>query len=232
MKAYKRIILKLSGDFFRNGDGPVDPRKAHTIAEEIARVRERVELGVIFGAGNIWRGRNNFDRLLDETASHYMGIMGTFVNALALEGALKQLGITSHVLAPFLVPHVAAEIDSFDVDEVLERKEILIFAGGTGRPGVTNDTAAVERALDIGADAVFKGTRVDGVYDQDPERFPDAHKFDTIGYDEYLKRGLGVMDQEAIAVAREKSVPVTVFRWEGSVFASVLDGSASSTTIS
>ena len=219
---YKRVILKLSGELFRGkGDLPVDLTKVDALAKELVVASKEMQIGVVFGGGNIWRGRNDAGKTIGETTGHYMGIMATFVNALALKGALERNGTKAHIVAPFFVPGVTTGRDRSrpiptkrQMDTWLKRGDIIVFAAGTGKPGPSTDAVTVTRAREIGADVVLKGTKVDGVYTRDPEKYKSARRYDELSYNEYISKKLGVMDVRAVRDAKKNKLPIVVFKWK------------------
>ncbi len=230
----RRIVLKLSGELFSGrGRAPFSLEKTEELAQELARGSRIVEMGIVLGGGNIWRGRHDARGVFDSTLSDYMGMVATFVNALALKGALKQQGVRAHIIAPFFIPGVVHPLCRSTVRpserrkgmrRLLSRKEVLLFSAGTGKPGVTTDSVTVSRALEIGAEAVLKGTKVDGVYSRDPKRFSNARRYPFLSYAQYIKKRFGVMDVRAIREAQEGGIPVFVFRWKKRSLEAVLHG--------
>lgn len=205
----KRYLLKISGEVF--GSQGFDAEKAKSLAQEIKEARKYAELAVVLGAGNIWRGRESTAFGFPAAASDAIGMAATLLNAAVLRESLTQIGVPAkvfspHTFTPFAHAHIIPEEQEF-----LASGGIVIFAGGTGAPFFTTDSAAVLRALEIEADAVLKGTKVDGVYSDDPEKNPDATRYDVLSYDEALKKDLKIMDATAFALARERSLPLFVF---------------------
>lgn len=207
----QRFLLKLSGEAL--GSKGFDQIAAQTIASQIADChdRDRIQLAVLIGGGNIWRGRDAKDFGFAPAYSDMIGMGATMLNALVLAGALSQTGISARIFSslpfsPDVRPHdISAEIAA------LESGQVIIFAGGTGCPFFTTDSAAVLRALEIEADAVLKGTKVDGVYDSDPIKNPAASRFSNLSFDEALAKDLRIMDATAFALARENQLPIYVF---------------------
>lgn len=211
--AYRRILLKFSGELLA-GDSPggIEPAAFRAIAEEIAGVRELgVQMGIVIGGGNIIRGMEGASRGMDRTTADYLGMLASVMNGMALQDALEKLGVDTRVLSALSIPKVAEPQIRRRALRHLEKGRLLIFAGGTGEPYFSTDTAAALRAAEIGAEAVFKATRVDGVYSADPEREPGAQRYERLSFDEAIQRSLRFMDQAAIALCRENALPIVVF---------------------
>lgn len=209
--AYRRILLKLSGEALMGEDAyGINREVVDRICGEIRDVVSGgSQVAIVVGAGNIFRGMNADG--LDRATADYMGMLGTVMNALALQSALERLGVRAR--AQSAIP-MAPVIDSYDRHRAiahLEQGRVVVFGGGTGNPFFTTDTAASLRGLEINADIVVKATKVDGVYDRDPVRHPDAVRYDVLSYDEVLKKRLAVMDAAAIALCREHNLPLRVF---------------------
>jgi len=210
---YRRVLLKISGEALM---GPaaygIDPATLTSIAAEIAAVHEAgLEVGIVIGGGNIFRGLAASASGMDRATADSMGMLATVFNALALENALRARGRAARVLSAI---EMRAVCEPFRRDRALhhlEKGHIVLFAAGTGNPFFTTDTAAALRALEIGADVLLKATKVDGVYDQDPVQFPAAVRFDRVSYVECLSRGLAVMDAAAIALCKDNHLPIVVF---------------------
>lgn len=211
--AYRRILLKFSGELLA-GDSPggIQPAAFRAIAEEIAGVRELgVQMGIVIGGGNIIRGIEGASRGMDRTTADYLGMLASVMNGMALQDALEKLGVDTRVLSALSIRKVAEPQIRRRALRHLEKGRLLIFAGGTGEPYFSTDTAAALRAAEIGAEAVFKATRVDGVYSADPEREPGAQRYERLSFDEAIQRSLRFMDQAAIALCRENALPIVVF---------------------
>jgi len=213
MVKYRRILLKLSGESLagKSGSG-FDTEMLSLYASEInSVVREGIQVAVVLGGGNIFRGLkgNNFG--VDRVQGDYMGMLATLINSLALQSALSSAGVSSRVLSGLAVDPVAEKISGPRVTELLEKGEVVILAGGTGNPFFTTDTAAALRAVEIKADLLLKGTRVDGVYSADPEKDPAAVRFSEISFDDAYAKGLNIMDLTAFTLCRENNLPVMVF---------------------
>jgi uridylate kinase len=211
--AYKRILLKLSGESLMGKEGyGIDPDIMKAIAEQVKSVKELgVDVAVVIGAGNIYRGIRASKQGIDRATGDYMGMIATVMNCLALQDSLEKLGISTRVQTAIPMEGVAEPYIRRRAIHHLEKGRIVIFAGGTGNPFFTTDTAAALRAMEIGAEVIFKATRVDGVYDKDPEKHDDAMLFREITYGEVLSRDLKVMDATAIALCRENDMPIIVF---------------------
>ncbi|WP_456431928.1 UMP kinase [Thermosulfuriphilus sp.] len=210
---YHRILLKLSGEaLLGEASFGISPEVMDDIAREVAEVhRLGVEIGIVIGGGNIFRGVAGASKGMDRASADYMGMLATVINALALQDALERQGITTRVQSAIDMREIAEPYIRRRAIRHLEKGRIVIFAAGTGNPFFTTDTAAALRALEIGAQALFKATKVDGVYDRDPIKDPQAQKFDHLTYQEVLERGLKVMDATAISLAMENKLPIVVF---------------------
>ncbi|AGI67983.1 uridylate kinase PyrH [Octadecabacter antarcticus 307] len=232
--AYKRVMLKISGEALMGDQGyGLHPPTVERIAREVQSVQEMgVEICMVIGGGNIFRGLQGSAQGMERTTADYMGMLATVMNALAMQAALEGLGIHTRVISAITMNEVAEPYIRRRAVRHLEKKRICIFAAGTGNPYFTTDTAATLRASEMACEAIFKGTKVDGVYDKDPNKFDDAKRYETITYDEVLVQHLGVMDASAIALARENSLPIIVFSLdEPGGFRAILDGTGTSTTV-
>ncbi len=212
-QGYRRVLLKLSGEALQGGQGSgIDPQVLARVAGELAQVRRSgVELGVVLGGGNIFRGVAGAAQGMDRATADQMGMLATVINGLALRDALTRAGVEARLMSAV---EVGGAVERFARERALrhlEKGRVVIFAGGTGNPFFTTDTAAALRALEIGAQCLLKGTQVDGVYDRDPRKDPAARRFPRISYQEVLERGLRVMDGAAVALAQEGRLPVVVF---------------------
>lgn len=220
---YKRILMKLSGEALSGkiGFGFDDENAKKIVAQIKELVSTGVELGLVIGGGNIWRGRENTD--MDMAKSHQIGIMATVINGMYMQEMLREAGIKSRVITPFTVSSVTEEFEKTKVNNYLEEGEVLVFAGGIGQPFFTTDTGAVLNALKINADALFLAKNVDGVYDKDPKKYDDAIKFDKITFNEVLEKRLGVMDLTAVTLCMENNMNVVVFdlNTEGNIMKNV-----------
>src|SRR5271165_483674 len=213
MGRYDRILLKLSGEAMA---GPasfgIDPERVKGLASEIAAIAQQgVEVGVVVGGGNIFRGVAAAARSMDRVTGDHMGMLATVINSLALSDALEQMGIPTRVMSAIEMHQVAEPYIRRRAIRHLEKGRIVIFAAGTSNPYFSTDTAATLRALEIKADVIAKATRVDGVFDKDPLKFPEALLYREITYLEVLSQGLGVMDATSIAMCRDNKLPIIVF---------------------
>ena len=213
MPQFKRILLKLSGEVLA-GDGSfgIDAARVLALSQEVAEVaRTGVQIGLVVGGGNFFRGVAAAARNMDRVAADHMGMLATVINALALQDALEKQGIPTRVMTAIRMDQVAEPYIRRRAIRHLEKGRIVIFAAGTSNPYFSTDTGATLRALEIHAEVVAKATRVDGVYDKDPLKHSDAVRFDEISYQDVLTRSLGVMDASAVAMCRENRLPILVF---------------------
>ena len=213
MPGYKRILLKLSGEALAGqASFGIDADRVKSLGREVADVAAAgIQVGVVVGGGNIFRGVAAAARNMDRVTGDHMGMLATVINSLALSDALEQMGIPTRVMSAIEMHQVAEPYIRRRAIRHLEKGRIVIFAAGTSNPYFSTDTAATLRALEIKADVIAKATRVDGVYDKDPLKFPDAVKYDEISYLEVLSRALGVMDATSIAMCRDNKLPILVF---------------------
>ena len=211
--AFKRILLKLSGEALAAGQGfGVDSTRVHEIAAEIAEVRSLgVDVAIVVGGGNFFRGVAEQAQDMDRVSADHMGMLATVINALALQDALEKNGAQTRVMSAIEMHEVAEPFIRRRAIRHLEKGRVVVFAAGTGNPYFSTDTAASLRAMEIHADAILKATKVDGIYTADPMKDKDATKFEKITYLDILKRGLKVMDATAIAMCQENKMPVVVF---------------------
>jgi len=210
---FKRILLKLSGEALAANQGfGVDTARIHEIAAELADVRSLgVQIAIVVGGGNFFRGVADQAREMDRVSADHMGMLATVINALALQDALEKQNVFTRVQSAIEMNQVAEPFIRRRAIRHLEKGRVVIFAGGTGNPYFSTDTAASLRAMEIKADVILKATKVDGVYDADPLQVKDAHKFEQITYMDVLKRGLKVMDSTAISLCKDNSLPIVVF---------------------
>jgi uridylate kinase len=210
---YKRVLLKLSGEALTGAQGlGIDPKVVDAIAEEIAEVRELgVQIGIVIGGGNIFRGISASARGMDRVAGDFMGMLATVINALALQDYLERKGVATQVQTAIKMEELAEPFIRRRAIRHFEKGRIVIFAAGTGNPYFTTDTAAALRAIEIQADAVLKGTKVDGIYDSDPVLNENAKKFNHISFMDVVKKGLKVMDFTAITLCMDNKLPIVVF---------------------
>jgi uridylate kinase len=209
----KRILLKLSGEVLMGGqEFGIDPAYVARLAEEVKAAKETgLEICLVIGGGNIFRGISGAAKGLDRTTGDYMGMLATVMNALAMQNALERIGVATRVQSAIPMQTVCEPYIRRRAERHLEKGRIVIFAAGTGNPFFTTDTGAALRAAEMGCGALLKGTSVDGVYDRDPKLFPEATRFETISYDRVLSDNLKVMDASAVALCRENDIPIVVF---------------------
>jgi uridylate kinase len=212
-EAYKRILLKLSGEaLLGEEDYGIDPNIIHRIAVEIGEVaRSNIQVAVVIGGGNIFRGAGLAESGIDRVTGDHMGMLATVVNSLALQDALESIGVDARVMSAISVHDVCEDYIRRRAIRHLEKSRVVICAGGTGNPFFTTDTAAALRAIEIGADIVLKATKVDGVYSADPEKDDQAEFLKELGYDRVIESKLGVMDANAIVLCRDQGMPIRVF---------------------
>ena len=208
---YKRILLKLSGEVLAGKDGKgIDFDTVNNICKSVKECADLgVEIGLVVGGGNFWRGRSSGE--MDRTRADHMGMLATTMNSLALCDALEQMGVDVRVQTAISMQQVAEPYIRNKAVRHLEKGRVVIFGCGTGHPVFSTDTAAALRAAEIGAEIIFKATNVDGVYDKDPNKFPDAVKYDTLTHTEILKKGLAVMDSTAASLCRDNNIGILVF---------------------
>ena len=213
MAGYQRILLKLSGEALAGGASfGIHSERVKELAQEIAGVASTgIQIGVVVGGGNIFRGVAVAAQKMDRVTADHMGMLATVINSLALSDALEQMGYPTRVMSAIEMHQVAEPYIRRRAIRHLEKGRIVIFAAGTSNPYFSTDTAATLRALEIKADVIAKATRVDGVYDKDPLKFPEAFRYDRISYLEVLSQGLGVMDATSIAMCRDNQLPIIVF---------------------
>ncbi len=210
---YKRVLLKISGEALMGDQGyGLHPPTVARIAREIKSVHDLgVEICLVIGGGNIFRGLQGSAQGMERTTADYMGMLATVMNALAMQSSLEALGVHTRVISAIPMDQVCEPYIRRRAVRHLEKKRVCIFAAGTGNPYFTTDTAATLRASEMSCEAIFKGTKVDGVYDSDPKTNPGAKRFDKVTYDEVLQKHLRVMDASAIALARDNKLPIIVF---------------------
>jgi uridylate kinase len=210
---YKRVLLKLSGEALGGDQGyGIDPNTITAIAREVKQVVELgVELCLVIGGGNIFRGLAASSKGMDRASADYMGMLATMINSLAMQDALEKAGVDTRVQSAISMAEVAEPYIRRRAIRHLEKGRVVIFGAGTGNPYFTTDTAASLRAMEIGADVILKGTKVDGVYSADPKKDPTATKYERLTYLEVLRKGLQVMDATAISLCMDNSLPIIVF---------------------
>ena len=224
---YKRIMLKLSGESMGGESGfGIDVDKAEAIARRIKEVYDMgVEVAVVIGAGNLWRGKQGLERGMDRSTADYMGMLGTVMNSMVLMDALERIGVFTRVMSAIEMRAVAEPYIRRRAIRHLEKGRVVIFGAGTGNPFFSTDTAAALRASEIDADVVIKATKVDGVYDSDPKKNPDAKQFDQLSYIEVLNRRLEVMDSTAVTLCMENNLPILVLNlWDPDALINALKG--------
>ncbi|MCB6177496.1 UMP kinase [Rhodobacter sp. Har01] len=231
---YGRVMLKISGEALMGNQGyGLHPPTVVRIAQEVKAVHEMgVEVCMVIGGGNIFRGLQGSAQGMERTTADYMGMLATVMNALAMQSALEAIGVFTRVISAIPMDQVCEPYIRRRAVRHLEKKRVCIFAAGTGNPYFTTDTAATLRASEMGCEAVFKGTKVDGVYDKDPKKHADARRYDRVSYDEALEKHLGVMDATAIALARDNRLPIIVFSLdEPGGFRTILSGNGTYTRV-
>ena len=213
MPRFTRAILKLSGEVLAGDAGfGYNAAVMESLCCQIADVRrEGVEIAVVVGGGNLFRGLPAAGRGMNRTLADHMGMLATVMNGLALEDTFARMGVEVSVMSAWPIPDAVESFDRRRADALLRDGAVVLFTAGTGNPYFSTDTAAALRAVQIGADIILKGTKVDGVYDADPVKIPSARRFDTVTYAEVLARGLKVMDAAAVALCRENAIPIVVF---------------------
>ncbi len=210
---YKRILLKLSGESLMGSQGyGIDTERLNSYAVQIKEISDLgIQIGIVIGGGNIFRGLSGAAKGFERVKGDQMGMLATVINSLALQSALESLGVKAHTFSAIRMEPIGEYYSKGKAVSALQKGEIAIISAGTGNPFFTTDTASALRAVEIEADVMLKGTRVDGVYTDDPEKNPDAVKFDKITYDEVYNRGLKVMDLTATAMCKENKMPIIVF---------------------
>ncbi|MEE4330688.1 MAG: UMP kinase [Wenzhouxiangella sp.] len=210
---FKRILLKISGEALLGElDYGIDPKISSRIAREVAGVVDAgVQIGIVIGGGNIFRGKGLAASGIDRITGDHMGMLATVMNALGLQDALERAGVTTRVMSAISVREVCEDYIRRRAIRHLQKQRAVIFAAGTGNPFFTTDTAASLRAIEIGADLMIKATKVDGIYSSDPKLDPSAERYDRISYDEVIERKLAVMDTNAIVLCRDQSMPIRIF---------------------
>ena len=210
---YKRILLKLSGEALlgKNSYG-IDNDRLVVYAEEIKQIHKQgVEIAIVIGGGNIFRGLSGSKDGIDRVQADYMGMLATVINGLALQNALENMDIPTRLQSAIKMESIAEPFIKRKATRHLDKGRVVIFASGTGNPYFTTDSAAVLRAIEINADVILKGTRVDGIYNEDPEKNKEAVKFDNISFEETIKKGLKIMDTTAFTLSKENELPIIVF---------------------
>ena len=210
---YRRIVLKLSGESFQGSQGfGIDAETVHSIAREVKEVSDLgIQMAIIVGGGNIFRGTRQKSLSIDRATGDYMGMLATVINGLALQDALEKQGVVTRLLSAIDMAQVAEPFIRRRAMRHLEKGRVVIFAAGTGNPYFSTDTAAALRAMEIKAHVIMKATRVDGIYDADPEKVPGAKMFDRITYLDVIQKGLTVMDSTAISLCMDNRMPIIIF---------------------
>lgn len=224
---YKRVLIKLSGEALAGADGfGIDPLQAEALAVTIGEVRSLgIDVALVIGAGNLWRGRSGIQRGMDRATADYMGMLATVMNAMALMDAMERSGLVVRVQSALQMQAVAEPYIRRRAIRHLEKGRVVIFGGGTGNPYFSTDTAAALRAMEIGADVLIKATKVDGVYDADPVKHPEAKRFENLTYIETINRRLQVMDSTAISLCMDNNLPILVLNlWEHGTLVNAMYG--------
>jgi uridylate kinase len=231
---FKRILLKLGGEALASEGGfGISPQRAEVVSDVVKSVKDlNVEVALVIGAGNLWRGREGIRHGMERATADYMGMIATVMNALTLQDALERGGVVTRVQSAVEMRAVAEPYIRRRAIRHLEKGRVVIFAGGTGNPYFSTDTAAALRAMEIDADVLIKATKVDGVYDSDPKLNPQARKFDRLTYIEAINRRLGVLDSTAISLCMDNNLPIIVLNlWQSGSLQQAVLGEAVGTTI-
>ncbi|NDJ54719.1 MAG: UMP kinase [Chloroflexi bacterium] len=231
---FERVMLKLGGEALSGESGcGIDPREATRIANIIKRVKDHgIEIAVVIGAGNLWRGSNGIEAGMDRATADYMGMIATVMNAMALRDSLERLGVVTRVQTAIEMKAVAEPYIRLRAIRHLEKGRVVILGGGTGNPYFTTDSAAALRAMEIHADVLIKATKVDGVYDSDPKLNPDAVRFDHIDFMDAINMKIGALDSTAITLSMENNLPIMVLNlWEEGALERAILGEKVGTTI-
>jgi uridylate kinase len=231
---YRRIILKLGGEAIAGPSGfGIDPQRAEEVAGNVQQVRDLgVQVAIVIGAGNLWRGQEGTERGMERATADYMGMLGTMMNSLALMDAHERMGIVTRVMSAVEMRAVAEPYIRRRAIRHLEKDRVVILGGGTGNPYFSTDTAAALRAMEIDAEVVIKATKVDGVYDRDPEIYPDANYIERLTYIDALNRRIQVMDSTAISLCMDNDLPILVLNmWKPESLVSALLGETVGTII-
>ncbi len=231
---YKRIVLKLSGEALAgSGSSGIDVSEAEAIASRVKEVYDMgVEIALVIGAGNLWRGKQGIERGMDRATADYMGMLGTVMNALIVMDALERAGVYTRVMSAIEMRAIAEPYIRRRAIRHLEKGRVVIFSAGTGNPYFSTDTAAALRATEIGADVVIKATKVDGVYDSDPKKNSSAQRFDTMTHLDFLSRRLTVMDSTAVTLCMENNLPILVLNfWDTKALTNALRGETVGTLV-
>ncbi|MBR6775505.1 MAG: UMP kinase [Bacteroidales bacterium] len=209
---YTRVLLKLSGEaLMGNQQYGIDPERLNDYAEEIAEASKQAQIAIVIGGGNIFRGLQGASKGMDRIQGDYMGMLATVINSMALQSTLQSKGVKTALLSGVFIDRIADSMSSAKAIKLLEEGNVVIISGGSGNPFFTTDTASALRAVEVRADIILKGTRVDGIYTADPEKDPTATKFEHITYDEAYSKNLKVMDLTAFTLCKENNMPMYVF---------------------
>jgi len=230
----KRVLLKLSGEALMGQlDFGIDPEiLKQTAADVVEQQKKGVELALVIGGGNIFRGAGLAQSGIDRVSADQMGMLATVMNALAMQDAINKQGVKCHVMSALAIDQVGEPYSAMQARDYLDQGDIVIFAAGTGNPYFTTDTAASVRAIEIHADLLLKATKVDGIYDSDPMKNKDAKRYDSLSYDEAIRLELGIMDLTAMVLCRENKMPLCVFdMFEAGALSKIIDGDKSTGTI-
>lgn len=231
---YRRILLKLGGESLAGPSGSgIDPKRAEEVAGNVQQVRDLgIQVAIVIGAGNLWRGKDGIERGMERATADYMGMLGTVMNSLALMDAHERMGIVTRVMSAVEMRAVAEPYIRRRAIRHLEKDRVVILGGGTGNPYFSTDTAAALRAMEIDAEVVIKATKVDGVYERDPKIDPDAKRFERLTYIDALNRRLQIMDSTAISLCMENELPIIVLNmWKPESLVSALMGEKIGTII-
>lgn len=233
-KKYNRILLKLSGEaLMGKQDFGIDSEVlAKTALEVVNQLKSGTQIALVIGGGNIFRGAGLAQGGIDRVSADQMGMLATVMNALAMQDAIKKLGINCRVMSGLKIDQLGEEYSAFKAREYLEQGDVVIFAAGTGNPYFTTDTAASLRAIEIQADLLLKATKVDGIYDSDPMKNPDAVRYESLSFNEAVSKELGVMDLTAMVLCRENSMPLCVFdMFEAGALEKIINGDQTTGTL-
>jgi uridylate kinase len=231
---YKRVLLKMGGEALSGPDGfGIDPQRAAEVAEIVKEVYDLgVQVAIVIGGGNLWRGSAGISQGMERSTADHMGMIATVMNALALQDALERIGIVTRVQTAIEMRTVAEPYIRLRAIRHLDKNRVVIIGGGTGNPYFTTDTAGALRAMEIGADVLIKATKVDAIYDEDPHENPNARRFDRISYIDFLNLRLRVMDSTAVSLAMENNLPVVVVNfWQPQSVKRLIQGETIGTTI-
>jgi uridylate kinase len=231
---YKRVLLKMGGEALAGPDGfGIDPQRAAEVAEVVKEVYDLgVQVAIVIGGGNLWRGSAGISQGMERSTADHMGMIATVMNALALQDALERLGVVTRVQTAIEMRTIAEPYIRLRAIRHLDKDRVVIIGGGTGNPYFTTDTAGALRAMEIGADVLIKATKVDAIYDEDPHENPDAKRFDRISYIDFLNLRLRVMDSTAVSLSMENNLPIVVVNfWQPHSVKRLIQGETIGTTI-